>query len=127
MAVKAATDTLAVVLKKNLSTSNVRTAVEVRLVSGDVHEVQWAASSSSKWLVLEQSSGTVSSLNPVVAINVLVIGSGQNDTAVRPMTHTMQARARACTRTHARHTTTTLSFLGYLAGLRPAAFVDRSE
>ena len=68
-----------------------------------MHEVQWDASSSSKWLVLEQSSGTVSSLNPVVAINVLVIGSGQNDTAVRPI-HTPCKHALVHAPAHTRNT-----------------------
>jgi hypothetical protein len=43
--------------------------------------VQWTARSPSKWLMLQPSTGSVSSANPVVAINVVVIGSGQNDTA----------------------------------------------
>ena len=85
MAVQAARDTLAVVLKKSLGRSNLSATVEIRLVSGDVDAesvVQWTAISSSEWLVLAQSSGTVTSANPAMTIDVVLIGSGQNDTSI---------------------------------------------
>jgi hypothetical protein len=90
MAAKVTSDMLAVVLKKSSSMPNLRSAVEIRLVSGDVDAtsiVQWFASSSSEWVVLEQLSGTISSVNPVVTINLVVVGSGRNDTAVSGPLH----------------------------------------
>jgi hypothetical protein len=85
IAAKAASDKLDVVLAKKSSAPDTRRTVEVRLVSGDADAgamVDWTASSSSDWLVLEGSSaGTVSSLNPVAVISVVVRGSNQSDTA----------------------------------------------
>jgi hypothetical protein len=84
MAVKAASDKLQIVLRKRSSAPDIDAAVEVRLVSGDADAaavVEWTASSSSDWLVLERSFGMVSSANPVATIHVIVRGSGQSDTA----------------------------------------------
>jgi hypothetical protein len=85
LAAKAASDGLVVVLAKSAAMSNLSSAVEIRLVSGDVDAasiVQWTASSSSPWVVLEQLSGTLSSASPVVTIILVVAGSGRNDTAI---------------------------------------------
>jgi uncharacterized protein with PQ loop repeat len=84
MAIKAANDALAVALKKSYASPDARSNVEIRLVSGDVDAastVEWTASSSSKWLVLGQTSGTVASDHPVAVMSVTALGSGQNDTS----------------------------------------------
>jgi hypothetical protein len=83
MAVQVASNRLVIAHAKQPSHRVSNTTVEIRLVSGDVDAssiVEWVASSSSDWLRLGQSSGTVSSQNPVAPIVVIADASGQNDT-----------------------------------------------
>ena len=98
MAIKAASDAVAVAVKKSLAAPNAYSAVEIRLVSGDVDAasmVEWNASSSCTWLVLGETSGTVASANPVAVMNVTALGSGQNDTSASgPLRSTITVSSR---------------------------------
>jgi hypothetical protein len=83
MAVQVASDRLAITHAKQPSNRMSNRTVEIRLLSGDVDAssiVEWVASSSSDWLRLGQSSGTVSSQNPVARVVVIADASGRNDT-----------------------------------------------
>jgi hypothetical protein len=83
MAVKAARDGLLVKLLKSRSAPTSSLTIEVRLVRGDVDSTEpivWAARSSTGWLRLGNSTGTVYSNAPVAAVDVVVDATGLNDT-----------------------------------------------
>ena len=93
MAVKAASDRLLIKLTKTRSAPTLSTAIEVRLVSGDVEfteQIVWTASSAVRWLRLAQSTGTVYSNAPVAPVDVVVDATGLNDTfAMGPLNATI--------------------------------------
>jgi hypothetical protein len=83
MAVKAASDGLLVKLSKSRSAPTSSWTIEVRLVRGDIDSsepIVWAASTSTGWLRLVNTTGTVYSNAPVAAVGVVVDATGLIDT-----------------------------------------------
>jgi len=84
MALKAASDRLVFADVKTRDKMVHAKTVEVRLASGDVSSVSpvsWTAKSSASWLVLTQTSGTVSSASPVADLHVTMSAAGHADTS----------------------------------------------
>jgi hypothetical protein len=83
MAVKVSSDRLLIVLLKTRSTRAYSTTIEMRLMSGDVEstrKVEWTASSTSAWLSLGKTAGTVSSDDPVARLDVVADATSMQDT-----------------------------------------------
>jgi hypothetical protein len=83
MAVQVASDRLLIALPKTRSARTYSTAIEVRLVSGDVEstgKVEWTAISTSPWLRLGKAAGSVSSEDPVARLDVIADATGLHDT-----------------------------------------------
>jgi hypothetical protein len=86
MALKAASDRLAVTLVKTRKTKDIEASIEVRLASGDVNSaspVSWTATSSAAWLSLVENSGIVNSANPVAELRVNMNAAGHADASSR--------------------------------------------
>ncbi len=103
MALKAASDRLAVTLIKTKTTTLHATSIEVRLASGDVDSVSpvsWTASSSASWLLLAADHGIVNSASPVAELHMTMSAAGRADTSEsgQPLSAILTVESRLHTR-----------------------------